>query len=148
MEPTSPTGDLPAHHTMPDAGPAGTRTPGKGELPFRPVTAAEFARIRTLLSECEFRTPMVQARRGSAVAEKLARPPATDGAIEPADAAEALIRLFVDGDALARADVDRLVPVELTGLLVKAGLLGEETVPDGVLRAPMALYPTGRLLIV
>jgi SAM-dependent methyltransferase len=108
--------------------------------------AGRYAELRRLLEAADYSEAAICARLGlSRLADYEMEPTRRSALPPPVDAADALIRLFLAGDALERAVVEACLGSAPVALLRAMGLLG--TTADGHDCGTVALYPVNGLFI-
>ena len=127
-----------------DPAPAAPGTP----VPCVPDAPAEmFAILRDALVRARYDEPTVAARLGVPSLYDVQR--ITDGRTsltgEPGDANAALVRLFIDGETMPAALVERLLGSELLGALNTLGLVAPTRDGPETIVATAMLYPTQEL---
>ena len=138
---------MPAEHSMQTMTAA---APPSQDVPLRLVTAAEFARVRSLLHAAQFEEEMVcRALHIASMADLgAARREHLDTAASSATFA-LLVRLFVLVEAVPVTEVEGAVDAPMLDSLVALDLLRLTRRADGneVYFAPVLLYPIAGLLI-
>ena len=112
-------------------------------------TAEEFAATRELLLHARFNEADICERCGAADIYEAERSATTrKGKDVPADALDALIRIFLDGYYLEQAQLLHFFSYEDLGLLHKLGLLLQEPRRNNLCYSPVTLVPVSDCYVV
>ncbi|HEY2377830.1 MAG TPA: methyltransferase [Gemmatimonadaceae bacterium] len=115
--------------------------------PFRPGNSGQFARVRELFLRSGFEETPVCARAGVDSIYEFPRPEGRSAFKDVSDAQSLFVRLFVDGDRVARSVAESMLSPGDVTVLEDLGLLHAVLEEPSLCTATVAIYPVEELYI-
>jgi SAM-dependent methyltransferase len=122
--------------------------PARSGLPIRFGSASDFAAVRRALISADYTESGICQRTGSATIYDFRAINEGRTPTELRDALDALIRLFLDGEAVKTATLELLLPAGGIQTFETLGILRESEREPGTHYATVFLYPTESLYII